>query len=260
MSQDENKPDTATKSKTKAQMLDELKSLSDMLDDDFDEDTPSRPISEDIPVLKSFVEDVPVLNESPEESKAPPLDTVDRDGATFSTSPASGFNKGSLDMSFLDKDPLEISEQIRNRNNPDKPASANPSAAAALSTAEPNKPIQKPAQSPPQSQAQSTENPFLPRSTLDKLRESHNRSSNRTRPADNSSDASAQLRQLLQDNPLNKLSFELNPSSREYQALRQKASQMVNEVIRANMHRLEAELRMKLEQEVDRMFKDAKKK
>jgi len=35
---------------------------------------------------------------------------------------------------------------------------------------------------------------------------------------------------------------------------------MVNEVIRANMPRLEAELRLKLEQEVDRMFKDIKKK
>ena len=62
---------------------------------------------------------------------------------------------------------------------------------------------------------------------------------------------------LLQDNPLNKVTFDAN--SKEAQVLRQKASQLVNEVIRANMPRLEAELRMKLEQEVDRMFKEIKK-
>ncbi|HVL00068.1 MAG TPA: hypothetical protein VM553_09650 [Dongiaceae bacterium] len=92
------------------------------------------------------------------------------------------------------------------------------------------------------------ENPFLPKSTLDKIRENHQ------------NDASAELRKLIQTNPLNKLSFDATPGSKEYQALRQKASQLVNEVIRANMPRMEAELRMKLEQEVDRMFKDIRKK
>ena len=98
------------------------------------------------------------------------------------------------------------------------------------------------------------ENPFLPRSTLNKIRENHARESRF------SDDASTELRKLLQENPLNKLSFESsNNNSKEFRDLRQKASQMVNEVIRASMPRLEAELRMKLEQEVDRLFKDAKK-
>ncbi|MGB3619901.1 MAG: hypothetical protein WBA20_00980 [Ketobacter sp.] len=244
MSQRENNPETSAKVKTKTRMLDELKSLSEMLEDE----EFANPIRQDIPVLKSFVEDVPVLNETHPDFPSPTLDTIDRGAATFSTTPAKNFNEGDLDMSFLDNDPLEISDRFRNPAN-----AAAPQAPQAIATkAEPERPVS----------ARSTdiENPFLPRSTLEKLRESHNRSNHKASQSDSISDASTQLHQLLHDNPLNKLSFDLNQSSREYQALRQKASQLVNEVIRANMHRLEAELRMKLEQEVDRMFKELKKK
>ena len=53
---------TSLKQQEKQKMLDELESLSRMLDEDLDDedDTPARPVPEDIPVLKSFVDDVPL--------------------------------------------------------------------------------------------------------------------------------------------------------------------------------------------------------
>ncbi len=349
------------KQQEKKNMLDELESLSRMLDDDLDldDDKPGRPIPEDIPVLKSFVDDVPVLSErfvedddfiEPPVLTAPPVlqpvspaptlrpqqtDSLDQSAARFNTIPTLEFS-GRLDDSFLDNDPLEISAAVRqHRTAPDaplqrensaakpapqpmSPAPAQPAAAdtshrlppqappsvqstvarpqpvvpastheapvaarpAGVSTPVPPAPahhapashtpvtsapvISAPASTatPAQHTAASvtqpltrfqtgnkSENPFLPKSTLDKIRENHQ-----------AYDASAELRKLIQTNPLQKLSFDASPSSKEYQALRQKASQLVNEVIRANMPRMEAELRMKLEQEVDRMFKEIRKK
>ena len=296
-------------------MLDDLESLSKMLDEDLEDEEDTRVIPEDIPVLKSFVDEVPVLSETHEDDPAekapepnssdpePPMlqetDTIDLKAGQFSTHPVSRPAVGSgaaLDMSFLDKDPLDISERVRSyRERGDSPApstvpesgspapAANPEAAAKeRAMRAPNSvPAPNPAVAASQTAAaypapeagkdtraedvtkplnrfqpaNKTENPFLPRSTLDKIRENHAWEQNRDRDRDN--DASAQLRRLLQDTPLNKVSFDAN--SKEAQALRQKASQLVNEVIRANMPRLEAELRMKLEQEVDRMFKEIKK-
>jgi len=271
----------------KDKMLDDLESLSQMLDDDPDAEADSQIIPEDIPVLKSFVDDVPVLNESMDndaeeeppaadseagagDAEPPTLqatDTIDLNAASFNTHPAGHNNSGrqqALDMSFLDKDPLDISERVRSyrqNNTQGSVAESHPTVAPAAEKAEPIAP------NPPQpakaeevtrplnrfQTSSGSENPFLPRSTLDKIRENHAWEQNRGQ--DN--DASAQLRKLLQDNPLNRVTFDTG--SKEAQALRQKASQLVNEVIRANMPRLEAELRMKLEQEVDRMFKEIKK-
>ena len=295
------------KQQEKQKMLDELESLSRMLDEEIDEDDdePSRPIPEDIPVLKSFVDDVPVLNERFNTEPPPPpapaqqTDTVDTAAAAFNTVPNTR-NDGKLDVSFLDKDPLEISAAVRQHKQgpsaePDTqpPAATSPQPSAAAPTrphaSGPATPPQstpippstsasfmpgagssaKPAPTVPASSATNsagmtaasvtqpisrfqtsgkTENPFLPKSTLDKIRENH------------ANDASSELRKLIESNPLQKLSFDMSPNSREYQQLRQKASTMVNDVIRANMPRLEAELRLKLEQEVDRMFKELKKK
>lgn len=324
---------TNLKQQEKQKMLDELESLSRMLDEELDEDLdePSRPIPEDIPVLKSFVDDVPVLNERfveeltpvPPPASAQQTDSLDKDAASFRTVPAARPG-GRLDDSFLDKDPLEISAAVREHKKwpdlsvptldtiatppqtrpvPDadiptltpspaverratpRPTRQSPApgapAASSHATPKPATPIppatsasfmpgaataQKPAPAPapapaqpmtaasvtqPLSRFQATskaENPFLPKATLDKIRDNH------------ANDASSELRKLIENNPLQKLAFDMAPNSREYQQLRQKASQMVNEVIRANMPRLEAELRLKLEQEVDRMFKDIKKK
>jgi len=258
----------------KEKMLDDLESLSRMLDDEQEDEENSRIVPEDIPVLKSFVDDVPVLNEtldeddvdsSPDEPAEPPTlqstDSLDLNAANFRATPVNrpvSAGASGLDMSFLDKDPLDISDRVRNYRNPTassatQPAVTEPTAnAQAVST-----PSQKAEDvTRPLNRFQpstSSENPFLPRSTLDKIRENH--AWEQKRNDDN--DASAQLRKLLQDNPLNKVTFD--PNSKEVQALRQKASQLVNDVIRANMPRLEAELRMKLEQEVDRMFKEIKK-
>jgi hypothetical protein len=260
MSQGDQK--TPTNQQEKDKVLDELESLSKMLDEEVDDDIDDRTIPEDIPVLKSFVDDVPVLSETLDEpdpgtTNAQPTDSVDRNAATFSTSPAGNPSKpgDNLDMSFLDKDPLEISERVRNYNKAPTANTAPPTDTESEQRPEPaitkaddiTKPLNR---FQPTSRA---ENPFLPRSTLDKIRENHAWEQNQ------GDDASSQLRKLIQDNPLNKVTFDSNNSSKELQALRQKASQLVNEVIRSNMPRLEAELRMKLEQEVDRMFKEIKK-
>ncbi len=299
MSQGEHKPESVEQEKEK--MLDELESLSRMLDDDKDDDIEedSRPVPEDIPILKSFVDDVPVLNDSlleepssdidsaeevesptvensagnsePPTLEAQPSDSLDRNAGTFSTMAMSSAPRSpdKLDMSFLDKDPLEISDQVRNRNVPQldagkldteykkdsttKPVESVPAADKPATTPTAAELVTKPLDS---FQARSAgENPFLPRSTLEKIRENHSKD---YRISD-SDDASAQLRKLIQENPLNKVSFDGGANSKEFRDLRQKASQMVNEIIRANLPRLEAELRMKLEQEVDRLFKDVKK-
>lgn len=300
------------KRQEKEKMLDELESLSRLLDEDLEddlEDGDATPFPEDIPVLKSFVDDVPVLNERFESEPTPvpvtpppaqKTDSLDTSAASFRTVPNTRA-PSRLDDSFLDKDPLEISAAVReNRKWPDvtaskpatpildniptlepaaavkpAPAPAAPRPAAPIppsvsasfmpgagSTAKPAPAPAAPAPAEPQpmtaakatqpltrfQSSSKSENPFLPKATLDKIRENH------------ANDASSELRKLIENNPLQKLSFDMSPNSREYQQLRQKASQMVNDVIRANMPRLEAELRLKLEQEVDRMFKELKKK
>lgn len=265
----------------KQKMLDELESLSRLLDDDPD-DEPSRPIPDDIPVLKSFVDDVPVLMERLDMAPTP-ASASNTDAAVPPVSLPDIRSNGQLDVSFLDKNPLEISAAVRQHRTtpttaPDTSATPVTPAPATAAPREPVPPLPAATITPPATavtppaptsqtapapratsaqqvtqplsrfQSSKGENPFLPKSTLDKIRENH------------ANDASSELRKLIENNPLNKLSFDLSPGSREYQQLRQKASLMVNEVIRANMPRLEAELRLRLEQEVDRMFRELKKK
>lgn len=161
----------------KDNMLDELESLSKMLE----ENKPRRrasdtPISQDIPILKSFVEDVPTLSDSLEGTE-PNADTIDNSAATFTTSPLGPDYEGSvsvqdtkLDVSFL--------------NNP------------AIS-----------------------------------------------------GNLSAEFQQQLVDGVNDTVLHDLQ----------EKAGPLVDALVKANLPRLEAELRMKLEQEVDRLLSTIKK-
>ncbi len=185
-------------------MLNELESLTGILDSE-DE----KPKFDDLPVLKSFVEDVPVLN--------------DRVGHT--------------DTSFIDNDPLAISDAVRRQHSgvvePEAPA--------------PVAPVQ-----------------LRAKSEYERFREQHfedaalNAKAAQEKAREPRSDAAEELRRLLNTPSSTKLRFDKDPASREYQQLRQKASQVVNEIIKSYMPRIEAELRMKLETEVDRILKDSK--
>lgn len=189
-------------------MLNELESLSGILDAEEE-----KPKFDDLPVLKSFVEDVPVLN--------------DRVG------------QSSTDTSFIDNDPLAISDAVRRQH----------SGAPVPEPVPPPMPT-----APPQTRAKSEYERFkeqhfedapLAKNATEKQREPRN-------------DAAEELRRLLNSPSGGKPRFDKDPSNREYQQLRQKASQVVNEIIKSYMPRIEAELRMKLETEVDRILKDSK--
>lgn len=185
-------------------MLNELESLTGILDSE--DDTPKF---DDLPVLKSFVEDVPVLN--------------DRVGQT--------------DTSFIDNDPLAISDAVRRQHSgPSEPEPASPAVAAA-----------------PRAKTE-----------YERFREQHfedaalTAKSHQEKAREPRSDAAEELRRLLSTPSAGKPRFDKDPASREYQQLRQKASQVVNEIIKSYLPRIEAELRMKLETEVDRILKDSK--
>lgn len=186
-------------------MLNELESLTGILDTEED-----KPKFDDLPVLKSFVEDVPVLN--------------DRVGQT--------------DTSFIDNDPLAISDAVRRQHaGPVEPPPAPPATAPA---------------------------PARAKSEYERFREQHfedaalTAKTQQEKAREPRSDAAEELRRLLNSPSAGKPRFDKDPASREYQQLRQKASQVVNEIIKSYMPRIEAELRMKLETEVDRILKDSK--
>ena len=276
MNQSDQKPSLDQKQKNN--MLEELESLSQMLEqDNWEEDVEDpRPVPEDIPVLKSFVEGVPTLNtpsepnsESEERTSTSEHDTQDSASGTYNTVPVG--DTGKLDMSFLDQDPLQISNTVRQhsrqqaaRQTP-SPSRFSSASATPQANVTPSRPAAQSSHthatgmdsanriSHQLKQAVGSENPFLSKATLEKIRE------NRAWTPDKSN-ASEELHKLLKDNPLQKMSFDATATSKEYQALRSKASQLINDIIRASLPRLEAELRMKLEQEVDLMFKDAQKK
>lgn len=194
--------------KQRKKMLNELESLSGILDSE-DE----KPKFDDLPVLKSFVEDVPVLN--------------DRVGSNTSA-----------DTSFIDNDPLAISDAVRRQH-------------AGVPEPEPT-PVPPPTVTAPRGKTeyerfkeQHFEDPAIAARQAEKPREAR-------------SDAAEELRRLLNSPTGGKPRFDKDSSSREYQQLRQKATQVVNEIIKSYMPRIEAELRMKLETEVDRILKDSK--
>ena len=174
MSQGDQK--SAIDQQEKDKMLDDLESLSQMLDDEDAIDDDDAAVPEDIPILKSFVEDVPTLSDSLEETE-PSADTIDNSAATFTTSPLGPDYEGSvsvqdteLDVSFL--------------NNP------------AIS-----------------------------------------------------GNLSAEFQQQLVDGVNDTVLHDLQ----------EKAGPLVDALVKANLPRLEAELRMKLEQEVDRLLSTIKK-
>ncbi|MCG8534866.1 MAG: hypothetical protein MI808_07195, partial [Pseudomonadales bacterium] len=146
MSQGDQK--SAIDQQEKDKMLDDLESLSQMLDDEDAIDDDDAAVPEDIPILKSFVDDVPVLNDSLLEDQVAnkedqvedqPSDSLYRNAGSFSTTPVSS---DKLDMSFLDKDPLEISAGVRNRQIPTVQAKPVPPEPA------PQKPLPDKADSP----------------------------------------------------------------------------------------------------------------
>lgn len=209
----------------KKPLLDELESLNDMLSPDDEQEADG--LLEDLPVIKSFVEDVPILQDRLSEhndTSVPP--TAGTTTATNNTSSAA-----TSDHRFLDDDPLAISEAVRARQKgqpapePTPPEPATPPAQRRFSSPRPT-----------------GENPFLPKSAMDKLRDAKEDS------------ASAQLRDLLRK-PSKLPTFNSDPNSAEYKALRQKATQLVSEIVKAHLPKIEAELRMRLETEVDAMFK-----
>ena len=215
MSDHRSKPDPNNPSKS--DLLHDLEDLSGMLDDDDDiERELTQPYDlEDLPVLKSFVEDVPTLNEALTDDSANPHPPAQPIPPTAS---------GPLDDSFVDDDPLAISPSVRQQRASHTAAATAPTAAL----------------------TSKGDNPFLPKSTLDRIRSG-------TAPLENK--ASQELRDLVKQRALPNFST----NSKEYQALRNDASKMVNEVIKLFIPRMEAELRMRLEQEIDEFLKELRK-
>ena len=228
------------KQEDKRNLLNELEDLSGMLDDDGVKIEPelTQPYDlEDLPVLKSFVEDVPTLNQSMSESN-------NKEPGTS--------GKASVDDSFVDDDPLAISSAVRQQRTSSAPIDTanvptlDPLASPLVGSNGTAQQSSNPTSSPNPSEPKS-DNPFLPKSTLERLK---NEASNVTESA-----VSQELRNLVKQRSLP--NFDTN--SKEYQALRNQASKMVNEVIKSFLPRLEAELRMKLENEVDTYLKELRK-
>ncbi|MCG8313883.1 MAG: hypothetical protein MI976_11750 [Pseudomonadales bacterium] len=239
------------KQEDKRNLLSDLEDLSGMLDDDGAKIEPelTQPYDlEDLPVLKSFVEDVPTLNESMSEA------SKDKEAGTT--------QEQRVDDSFVDDDPLAISSAVRHQHSHSTASDATPS--NPTSTDIDNVPTLDPlaspligssgvsnntaATAPPTPSLQPKgDNPFLPKNTLDRLRNEASEVAEST--------VSQELRNLVKQRALP--NFDTN--SKEYQALRNQASKMVNEVIKSVLPRLEAELRMKLENEVDAYLKELRK-
>ncbi|MBV1919661.1 MAG: hypothetical protein KUG73_03195 [Pseudomonadales bacterium] len=230
-------------------LLSELESLNNTLDNDpFDLDSEQQ--LEDLPVLKSFVEDVPVLSErvtKEDEAQSPP-------------SPP----KGNID-------PLAISDFVKQQRAANL-ASAD-TAQSATTPYQPASPAPKAVIEPRtpsdtnNTKASALEsNPFLPQSAKDRIRDnrdgttSSNANSaraNNSNRVSNSSDASSELHALLRQSA--KATFDDGQGSPEYQRLRKKASAVINEIVKIQLPRLEAELRMRLEAEVDSMIREQNK-
>ena len=229
---------------SKGNLLHDLEDLSGMLDDDAEiERELTQPYDlEDLPVLKSFVEDVPTLNEALSEDAN---DSEPEIQPTPAPSPVPPTASSNLDDSFVDDDPLAISPSVRQQRAGG--ASATTTVSSNPTPATP--PVTSPTaavKTPPAATIPKGDNPFLPKSALEQMR-------NATAPIENK--ASQELRDLVRQRSLPNFST----NSKEYQALRNDASKMVNEVIRLFMPRMEAELRMRLEREIDEFLKELRK-
>mgnify|MGYP000010202239 CR=1 FL=1 len=253
-------------------LLSELESLNNTLDNDpFDLDSEQQ--LEDLPVLKSFVEDVPVLseriNKEDEDTQSPVPAPMDANATQYQGSTSSGDNT----------DPLAISDFVKQQRAANLASSGNTQTSTTphnsehplLSTSPTPKAVIEPRTTSDPSIAKSTtleSNPFLPQSAKDRIRDSRsvtagsnlsstlssNRSNNRV---SDSSNASSELHALLRQSA--KATFDDGQGSPEYQRLRQKASSAINEIVKIQLPRLEAELRMRLEAEVDAMIREQNK-
>ena len=237
-------------------LLSELESLNNTLDNDpFDLDSEQQ--LEDLPVLKSFVEDVPVLSErliKEGEDEQNPI------AAPLTSTPQDGSNTES------NADPLAISDFVRQQRAANLASTGNVPTPATKTVTEPQ--IQNGANDTKSAALES--NPFLPQSAKDRIRDSRSgaansstgsgassaRISNSSRVS-SSSDASSELHALLRQSA--KATFDDGQGSPEYQRLRQKASSVINEIVKIQLPRLEAELRMRLEAEVDAMIREQNK-
>ncbi|OUS02165.1 hypothetical protein A9Q81_08930 [Gammaproteobacteria bacterium 42_54_T18] len=255
-------------------LLSELESLNNTLDNDpFDLDSEQQ--LEDLPVLKSFVEDVPVLSE-----RIIKEDEEKQDPATATKGAHTADYQGS-NHSENSTDPLAISDFVKqqraanlassgNTQTTTTPHNSEPSLTSTLPTPVPKAVIEPRTTSDPNITKPTAleSNPFLPQSAKDRIRDNrsattgNNLSSNR--PSNNnsnrvsdSSDASSELHALLRQSA--KATFDDGQGSPEYQRLRQKASSVINDIVKIQLPRLEAELRMRLEAEVDAMIREQNK-
>lgn len=242
MSDHRSKPDS---NNSKGDWLHDLEDLSDMLDDDAEiEKELTQPYDlEDLPVLKSFVEDVPTLNEALSEDANDPEPEIQPTPAPPPPPPKAS---SSLDDSFVDDDPLAISPSVRQQRAGGASATTTVSSSNPTPATPPVTPPTAAVKTPPAATIPKGDNPFLPKSALERMR-------NATAPIENK--ASQELRDLVRQRSLPNFST----NSKEYQALRNDASKMVNEVIRLFMPRMEAELRMRLEKEIDEFLKELRK-
>lgn len=222
----------------KNNLLSDLEDLSDMLDDEQAEIQKelTQPYDlEDLPVLKSFVEDVPTLNE--------PLAGEDKRDDNPDPNPIFARD---IDDSFVDDDPLAISPSVRQQRSGNTEQSQQTQQPTPPLAPQPSS-VQSTATTQSAAQAPKGENPFLPQSALDRLK-------NKTTDAFENK-ASQELRNLVKQRALPNF----DTGSKEYQALRNQASKLVNEVIRLFIPRMEAELRMRLEKEIDEYMKELRK-
>lgn len=228
-------------------LLDELESINDMLDfdeDDYDPDAPGK--FDDLPVLKSFVEDVPMLSDRLVKTEKE-VELTPKPETNPENNPPLSSTYGTRDDSFVDRDPLDISDAVRHLRSgaPVEPPLAEPPKPAA------SRPVN--AQGTPVSRFSgksqpSSDNPFLPQAALDRLRDSKA-----------SDSASQELRDLIRKPKPKAPAFNTDPNSKEYKELRDKASRLVNELVKSYAPRIESELRMRLETEVDAIFKTLRK-
>ncbi len=244
-------------------LLSELESLNNTLDNDpFDLDSEQQ--LEDLPVLKSFVEDVPVLSEQvikEDEPQSPPPMSKENNSADYQG------NTNPEDTA----DPLAISDFVKQQRAANLASTGNAqSTTTPYQSASPQpKAVIEPRSPINTSDTKTTaleSNPFLPQSAKDRIRNNRDGSAsndtNSSRPntsgrVSNSSDASSELHALLRQSA--KATFNDGQGSPEYQRLRQKASAAINEIVKIQLPRLEAELRMRLEAEVDAMIREQNK-
>lgn len=230
-------------------LLSELESLNNTLENEqFDLDSEQQ--LEDLPVLKSFVEDVPILSdrilkEEPEVTLAKPNNDqeqeprIENDPLAISDFVKQKRAAGLTANSYSQQPNQQQKQQTNEATAPVEAAPIAPTRPAEVANTTNTPPPETPATG-----AKLENNPFLPQSAKDRIR-------------DHKNDASSELHQLLRQSA--KASFDDGHGSPEYQRLRAKASTAIDQIVKTHLPRLEAELRMRLEAEVDTMLREQNK-